>query len=71
MKQIKTIMLRLLIDPEHPAVLQGSFQPTLGEAVYLFKDEKSLLKVLHGLQIILQPDQDFNEIGDSENLRVD
>jgi len=50
MKQIKTVVLRLLINQEDPESLKGSIQAVTSAEVYLFDNQADLIRILQTIQ---------------------
>lgn len=67
MKQIKTFVLRLLLDQAHPDQIHGSLQKVSSEAFYYFYNEHSLFEILRSLQTEQDPQQNFNHSNDKRD----
>ena len=57
MRLTQSFLLRLLIDPDCPAILRGTLLVVADAQTYVFADEPELLDLLHRLAVRLAVDQ--------------
>lgn len=60
MKQIKTFVLRLLLDEAQPDQIHGSLQKVSSETYYYFFSEQSLVEILRNMLTDPDSQQNFN-----------
>ena len=64
MREIRTFILRLLVDSDDPHVLRGALRPVDGDDERSFADERALLALLYQMGQLAEPSAQARQPGD-------